>query len=240
MRITENAEEVFPLQMLEKITSITVKNFIKAGYIGPEDYQDFTQTLKMRYLSAKERIEGKFKSDSLPQTYMSSVIKNMMLEELRAGKKYKERSIEFQKAAIIKGDKDDSLSPENRTVIENEKKHLQKVFLTLGKDRAKVVMCCKMVWKIKVTDLEFRDYLQGRDSNGAEKYLDFDDKEQNQDIYQRLCMITNLVENKNNKPDAVRLWLSKKIEQVITRLNANRISKYDAETFGILLEETYY
>jgi hypothetical protein len=97
-----------------------------------------------------------------------------------------------------------------------------------------------MVWKIKVTDLEFRDYLQGRDSNGAEKYLDFDDKEQNQDIYQRLCMITNLVENKNNKPDAVRLWLSKKIEQVITRLNANRISKYDAETFGILLEETYY
>jgi hypothetical protein len=54
-------------------------------------------------------------------------------------------------------------------------------------------------------------------------------------------MITNLVENKENKSDAIRLWLNKKIEEkILPRLNSNHVSKYDMETFGILLEATYY
>ena len=238
--VKDTSGEKFPLEMLEKISSIIVKKFIKAGYITPDDYQDYNQTLKTRYLTNREKIEGKFKADSLPQTYMSSVLKNMMLEELRSGKKYKERSQEYEKAALLSGEKDRSLSPEERAVIENEKKHLQRVFLSLGKHRAKVLLGCKMIQRLKITDSEFEDYLDGRASNGAEKYLDFLPGEQNQDIYQKLCMITNLVEGKDNKPDAIRLWLGKKIEQIIMRLNSGSVSKYDAETFGILLEAAYY
>jgi hypothetical protein len=239
MKISETEKEVFPLSMLEKISSIIVKKFIKAGYIKPDDYQDFTQTLKTRYLSSRERIEGRFKADSLPQTYMSSVLKNMMLEELRVDKKYKERSMEYEKNAMRQGDRDTSLSPENRAVIENEKKHLHRVFLSLGKDRAKVLLGCKMIQRLEVTKQEFDDYLNGRPSNGAEKYLRVSKEDQNQDVYQKLCVIINLVENKNNKPDAFRLWLNKKTEQIIARLNAGKISRYDGETFGILLEAVY-
>jgi hypothetical protein len=239
MKIAETEKEIFPLSMLEKISSIIVKKFIKADYIRPEDYEDFVQTLKMRYLSNKEKIEGKFKADSLPQTYMSSVLKNMTLEELRSGKKYKERSAEYEKSVLRQGDKDTSLSPENRTVIENEKKHLQRVMLSLGKDRAKVLLGCKMVQRLSVTKQEFEDYLCGRPSNGAEEYLKVSPSDQNQDIYQKLCIITNAVEGKNNKPDAFRLWLNKKTEQIIARLNSGNVSRYDSETFGILLEAVY-
>ncbi|MBQ9213882.1 MAG: hypothetical protein IJ150_08090, partial [Bacteroidales bacterium] len=129
--------------------------------------------------------------------------------------------------------------PENQAVIENEKKHLQKVFLSLGKDRAKVLLGCKMIQRLKVTKEEFEDYLDGRPSKGSEKYLEVSNDDQNRDIYEKLCIIINLVEDKNNKPDAFRLWLNKKIEQIIARLNSNNISKYDNETFGILLEAVY-
>ncbi len=235
----ETKKDVFPLSMLEKISSIIVKKFIKAGYLTPEDYQDFSQTLKTRYLSNKEKIEGKFKADSLPQTYMSSVLKNMVLEELRTDKKYKERYMEYEKNMMRLGEKDSSISPENQAVIENEKKHLQKVFLSLGKDRAKVLLGCKMIQRLRVTKEEFEDYLDGRPSKGSEKYLEVSNEDQNRDVYEKLCIIINLVEAKNNKPDAFRLWLNKKIEQIIARLNANNISKYDNETFGILLEAVY-
>ena len=238
--VKDSADGVFPLEMLEKVSSIIVKKFIKAGYITPDDYQDFTQTLKMRYLSGREKIEGRFKADSLPQTYMSSVLKNMLLEELRSGKRYKERSKEYEKAALREGEKDRALSPEEKAVVENEKKHLQRVFLTLGRHRAKVLLGCKMVQRLPVTGEEFEDYLEGRPSNGAENYLKVLPTDQNQDIYQKLCMITNLVEQKDNKPDAIRLWLGKKIEQIIARLNSGRSSRYDTETFGILLEAAYY
>ena len=147
--------------------------------------------------------------------------------------------MEYEKNMMRLGEKDSSISPENQAVIENEKKHLQKVFLSLGKDRAKVLLGCKMIQRLRVTKEEFEDYLDGRPSKGSEKYLEVSNEDQNRDVYEKLCIIINLVEEKNNKPDAFRLWLNKKIEQIIARLNANNISKYDNETFGILLEAVY-
>ena len=241
MKVVDNSTEQFTLSMLDNISSIIVKKYIRCQYISPDDFDDYAQTLRTRYLANKEKIEGKFKGDSQPKTYMSAVLMNMMKEELRSSTKYKKRTAEFEKVAVKQGDEDNSISPENRTVIENEKKHLQRVFLTLGKERAKILMCCKMVFKIKVTDKDFEEYLDGRPSNGAENYLTFSEDDQSKDIYQKLCMITNLVENKENKSDAIRLWLNKKIEEKrLPRRNCNHVSKYDMETFGILLEATYY
>lgn len=240
MKIARDSESQFPLSMLETISSIIVKQYIGDRRIDPEDYDDFTQTLKTRYLASKDRIEAKFRGDSQPQTYMSAVLNNMLREEIRTYDRHKQRSDEFEKVAMQSGETDNSISPEDRAIIENEKKNLRRVFLTLGKNRAKVLLCCKMVFRLKVTDEDLDEYLNGRPSNGAEKFIEVSDSDQNQDIYQKLCQVTNLVEGKDNKSDAIRLWLSKQIDQIITRLNSNGISKYNLETFGILLEETYY
>ncbi|MCQ2250977.1 MAG: hypothetical protein MJZ66_07695 [Bacteroidales bacterium] len=229
----------FSTELLNKITSILVKRFISAGSLTPDDYDDMVQTLRTRYLAKKSHIESLYKGDAQPQTYMTSVLRMMLLEELRNMQKTKIATEDIDSEGYHLEKPDRSLSPEQQAIIDNEKQHLQRVMMTLGKDRAKILMCLKMQYRIPVSQLEWLDYLNGRQANGAEEYLKFGEQELNKDIFARLCNITNLVEGAQNKPDAIRIWLSTKIDQITKRMNATGKSKYDSETLGILMECMY-
>lgn len=229
----------FSTELLNKITSILVKRFISAGSISPDDYDDVTQNLRTRYLAKKSHIESLYKGDAQPQTYMTSVLRMMLLEELRNMQKSRLETETMDAEGYRLEKPDRSLSPEQKAIIDNEKQHLARVLMTMGKDRAKIIMGLKMQYRIRVTDDDWAQYLNGREANGAEQYLDFGDSEHNKDINARLCKITNLVEGAENKPDAIRIWLSSKLEQIIKRMNATGRSKYDSETLGILMEYMY-
>ena len=229
----------FSTELLNKITSIIVKKFIRSGGVAPEDYDDMTQTLRAKYLAKKEHIESLYKGEAQPQTYMSSVLRMMMLEVLRASQKSKVDTVDIEKATITEFDR--SPSPEQKAIIENEKNHFRRVMATMGKDRAKIMMCLKKINRLHVSDEDFCQYLDGRPDNGARQYLndESDVEAANKDIYARLCQITNLVEGSQNKPDAIRIWLGNKIDQIIKRMNTGSHSKYDNESLAILLELMY-
>ncbi len=229
----------FSTELLNKITSILVKRFISSGSIPPDDYDDVTQNLRARYLAKKSHIESLYKGDAQPQTYMTSVLRMMLLEELRQMQRNRIVTEDIDAEGYHLEKPDRALSPEQKAIIENEKNHLSRVMLTMGKDRAKILMGLKMQYRIRITGQDFADYLAGRPSNGAEQYLEFSEMEHNKDINQRLCNITNLVEGAQNKPDAIRIWLSTKLDQIIKRMNATGKSKYDPESIGILMECMY-
>lgn len=229
----------FSTELLNKITSILVKRFISSGSIPPDDYDDVTQNLRARYLAKKSHIESLYKGDAQPQTYMTSVLRMMLLEELRQMQRNRIVTEDIDAEGYHLEKPDRALSPEQKAIIENEKNHLSRVMLTMGKDRAKILMGLKMQYRIRITGQDFADYLSGRPSNGAEQYLEFSEMEHNKDINQRLCNITNLVEGAQNKPDAIRIWLSTKLDQIIKRMNATGKSKYDPESIGILMECMY-
>ncbi len=226
----------FSTELLNKITSIIVKKFIRSGGIAPEDYDDMTQTLRAKYLAKKEHIESLYKGEAQPQTYMSSVLRMMMLEVLRQNQKTVD-TVDIEKATITEADR--SLSPEQKAIIENEKVHFHRVMATMGKDRAKIMMCLKKINRLKVTDQDFDEYLDGRPDNGARQYIVDDSDLHNKDIYANLCAITNLVEGSQNKPDAIRIWLGNKTDQIIRRMNTGNHSKYDNESIAILMELIY-
>ena len=190
----------FSTELLNKITSIIVKKFIRSGGIAPEDYDDMTQTLRAKYLAKKEHIESLYKGEAQPQTYMSSVLRMMMLEVLRASKKSDVETVDIEKATITEFDR--SPSPEQKAIIENEKSHFRRVMATMGKDKAKIMMCLKKINRLQVTDEEFAEYLDGRPDNGTHQYLNApaDVEAANKDIYARLCQITNLVKARKTSP----------------------------------------
>lgn len=229
----------FSTELLNKITSILVKRFISSGSISPDDYDDVTQNLRARYLAKKSHIESLYKGDAQPQTYMTSVLRMMLLEELRQMQRGRIVTEDIDAGGYHLEKPDRSLSPEQKAIIDNEKVHLQRVLKTMGKDRAKVLMGLKMQYRIRVSADDWNQYLDGRPSNGAEQYLDFQETEHNKDINARLCSITNLVEGAKNKPDAIRIWLSTKLDQIIKRMNVSGKSKYDSESIGILMECMY-
>ena len=229
----------FSTELLNKITSIIVKKFIRSGGIDPDDYDDMTQTLRAKYLAKKEHIESLYKGEAQPQTYMSSVLRMMMLEVLRASQKQKVDTVDIEKATITEFDR--SPSPEQKAIIENEKSHFRRVMATMGKDRAKIMLCLKKINRLPVTPQDFDEYLDGRQDNGARQLLDLngDVDAHNKDIYANLCQITNLVEGSQNKPDAIRIWLGNKTDQIIKRMNSGNRSKYDNDSLAILLELMY-
>ena len=229
----------FSTELLNKITSIIVKKFIRSGGIDADDYDDMTQTLRAKYLAKKEHIESLYKGEAQPQTYMSSVLRMMMLEVLRQSQKAKLDTVDIEKATITEFDR--SPSPEQKAIIENEKSHFTRVMATMGKDRAKIMMCLKKINRLPVSAKDFDEYLDGRPDNGARKLIADSDgiDAPNKDIYACLCNITNLVEGSQNKPDAIRIWLGNKTEQIIKRMNSGSRSKYDNESLSILLELMY-
>jgi len=227
----------FSTELLNKITSIIVKKFIQSGGLDPDDYQDMTQTLRTRYLAKKSHIESLYKGNAQPQTYMSSVIRMMMLEELRNIKKTRIPTHDIEPAMITKAD--NALTPEQKAIIENEKIHFGRVMMTMGKDKAKIKLCLKMLYKITPTHDDLLEYADGRPTNGAEQLLDIDESMLNKDIYARMCSVTNAIEQCNNKPDAIRIWLSNRIDQIIRRMNSTNNSKYDNDSLGILVELIY-
>lgn len=235
---TMNIMNPFTTELLNKITSIIVKRFVRSGSVDSNNYEDMVQTLRMRYLAKKDHIESLYKGDAQPQTYMSSVLNMMMLEELRQkARQISTEDIEAQEIHIEKPDT--GLTPEQRAIIENEKSHLQRVLLTMGKDMAKILICLKMTYRIKVSDSDIEAYLQGRGPVQDADILNFAETEKNKDIYARLCQFFNAVEGSENKPDAIRIWLGTKVEQILKRMNSTGRSKYDNESLGILMELTY-
>lgn len=228
----------FTTELLSKISSIIVKRFVRSGSVEPDEYEDMVQTLRMRYLAKKDHIESLYKGDAQPQTYMSSVLSMMMLEELRAkNRQLQTEDIEAREIHIEKPDT--ALTPEQKAIINNEKSHLERVLMSMGKDKAKIIVCLKLIYRIKITAQDMERYLQGRQYSGQKDILDFTESEKNKDIYQRLCQFFNQVEKSDNKPDAVRIWLGTKTDQILKRMNSTGKSRYDQESLGILMEIAY-
>ncbi|PKP15534.1 MAG: hypothetical protein CVU06_16390 [Bacteroidetes bacterium HGW-Bacteroidetes-22] len=51
-----------------------------------------------------------------------------------------------------------------------------------------------------------------------------------------MALAVNLVENKNIKPDAVRMWFNKQMDILLHGLNGNKMACHTRETLVLLFE----
>ena len=229
---------VFTTRMVTTVTDIIVKKYIKAGYIAPDDFEDYKQTIIEKYITKRERIESLYDNRAKPETYISAVLYRMMLEILRAGSTKEKHFGEYENT-ILKNGEGHQVTPEERLIIENEKHYLEKVLASFGPETPKVTLLCKMFFRIKPTEKDLEAYLKKKPDNNIIKLTLIEGNELDKDIFDKLCIICNTAENKNNKPDAVRMYVGKTNGKIINRLNLNRQTNYNEESLAILFDMLY-
>ena len=235
---TKEKNTIFSTKMLTTIVSIVVKKYIKNGYLDASQYEDTKQTVLEKYFVKQERIESLYDSRAKPETYLSAVVYKMLLEILRSNGAKEKHAAQYQKA-VLKGGTQKELNPEEKFIIENEKRYLQKVLSTFADKMPKVILYCKMFFRIKPSAQDIKNYAKGNFDNKMLKLADINGEELDKEIFARLCEISNIAENKQNKPDAARMFLNKTLEAIIARINGNRKANYTEESLQVLFELIY-
>jgi len=229
---------VFSTDLLIKVTNIIVKKFVKNGSINFNDFDDVKQNIIEKYLIKKEKIESAYTGSAKPETYISAVVFRMALEIIRRDKnKLQQHSTYENNVKIYNREK--TINPEEELIIKNEKTYLERVLLTLGNDHIKAILFIKFYFRIMIENNDFKNYIPENKINEAEKILQYNDNIRDKEIYLKLCELHNLFEQKQIKPDAVRMYINKNIDKIINRLNNNGRTFYTKDTLSILFELLY-
>ena len=215
------------------IVKKVVNRYIATASIPGSEREDVEMTIIGKFTAMRSKIDKAFEGKSQLSTYYTAVINRMCCEVIRAQKKHWN---------MEKCNYDDvvNLAPFQLTSLEKhlhykmEVRRLANVLQLFDKDRAKIKLFIKYYFRLPLTTENLRDYSPGHVP--LLKQILNSNTERKSEIFEQLAMAVNVVENKNIKADAIRMWLNKKIDTVITRMNYQRCSSYCRESIELLFE----
>ena len=124
---------------------------------------------------------------------------------------------------------------EKALVISNELNRFQNVMLFFNSHQAKVNLLCKFYSYFPITHEEIKSYSLSKHQE-VEQILSRESNMQKGEVFERLAQVVNIVEYKDVKGDAVRMWVNKQLDSIIYRLNGNGIARHSAESVATMLE----
>ena len=226
----------FSIETVIKIADIIVKKFVKSKSIYASEFDDIKQAIIEKYLQKRETIEANFTQKSKPETYISAILFRMVLEVLRTERNKKQKYLEFENNfSILKKDK--VITPEEKLIILNEKEYLKRVLNTFGEEKTKITLFIKIYYQINVTKKEINNYSKNIDCKKILKNLGNSKNLKEKEIFLLLSKIQNKAENKQVKPDAIRMYVNNIIKKILYRLNGeNNRTFYTKKNLALLFE----
>ncbi len=233
--LKNNPKELIVLY--QSLIRFTVNYFVKSGYIKIDDFDDFVQYINEELLKRIEKIRKSYNETTLLKTYFSVIIKNICHDRLRKDRRNKLETI--PNIAEIK-------EPENITssiIIQQELNFLDKIFKAFHKNREKIILCFKSIFRIPLKKEDLSYYLDSSEQEieNLIETLKSTNLVSDTRIFELLTPIFNKKENKNNSPDSTRKWLDLKIKEFIKLINGDPPrANYSKETFQFLAEKYFY
>ncbi len=232
----QNTTDLISLEAIEELCSIIVNKFISRGVIPFNEKEDIKQSLLEKYLIKKEKIAKAYSGKAQPRTYYSAVLYKMTCELIRS-ELNNWKTIKSEVNEMLKYNKDNSLSPEQATIIHNEKDLLDKVLTTFGKERVKIELFLKVFYRVPVSNKDIKKCYKNHESDTTVELTENKPGVKDKELYSDLASLVNQYENKDVKPDAIRMYINKYINSILSRLNGKyQRANYSKETLGILFE----
>ncbi len=232
----EKDRQTFTASKLQKITDIVVKKFIQNGSLYYDDFEDVKQSVMVKYYSKQKTIEAAYSGAAKVETYLSAVVYRMVLEILRSKTSLARRKLEYEDhSKLINNNK--PLNPEEETIIKNEVVYLNRILLTLGKEKDKIFLFLKYYFKLKIKLIDLGTFVKSELRSKILEILKNTIPLKDKEIYEKLCEVQLIVEQKITKIDAIRMYINKNIDKIISLLNANERAFYTKETLRILFEK---
>lgn len=222
----------------QELITIIVNKFIGSGSINASNRDEFVQVVNERLLFSIDNIKKQYKGLSLVKTYFSTIIRNICLEEINKQKKHKHLDIE----TIYQYETDNVKLMEN-TYLNDEFDRLNKILIMYNKKAAKLEFCLKVLYRLKVRITDFTKYCLKFKPNKIKDLIEQVHPTKmipEFELFEILTPYINKCDRQTNKPDALRRWIKRKIEEIIVLMNGNPPrANYDNETLQILFEKFY-
>jgi len=226
----------FSIEMVIKIADIIVKKFVKNKSIHSSEFDEIKQIILEKYLQKKDKIEINFTQKSKPETYISAILFRMVLEVLRTEHNKKQRYLDFEDNIKI-FEKEKIINPEEKLIIQNEREYLKRVLNTFGKEQLKIVLFIKIYYQINITNIEINKYSRNITCRKVLNSLGDNKELKEKEIFLLLSKLQNIAENKEVKPDAIRMYVNNSIKKILERLNGqNNRTFYTKKTLALLFE----
>jgi len=213
-----------------------VKRYVNRGSIPRREEEDITMWVVEKFLVKKEKIVNSFKGQSLFSTYCISVLNRMCCEVIRKEVKHWDLSDnQHENFSSF-----DTVNSDDLLLIKEEIGLLNKIIMFLGTERYKTKLFFAYYYRLLILMEDISNYdINYIEHKLNEIFLSENNLSKGQ-IFYNLAEVHNRVENKEIKPDAVRMWLNKNRNIIINRLNRNTgKANYDTDSFQALFEYYY-
>lgn len=227
------------IQEVNGIAQHVVNGFVMRKAIPSREKEDVVQEVIRKYLEKEEKINGAYKGDANPKTYLTAIFYRMCCEIIRSGYKSWDQ-IKREDPGVKMMNFLTSTDTHNQFVISNEAEYLKKIFNMFDDEKARIILFLKFFFGLTVLKDDLKAYNPRFARLGLDKIVYNHKPGNNQQTFDLLARLVNKSENSGVKHDAVRIWLYKRMDQVISRLNGpmNR-ANYDRDTFRLLFEYVY-
>lgn len=220
------------------VIQIIVSKFIKRGFIHISEKDDFIQVINENLLIKIPKIQQQYDGSTLLKTYISVIVRNICLEEIRKQAKDQTSEIDDCDNKIIADERSDYL------VIVNQEINRLNVILRLFYDkRWKLEFCLKVIYRISLVIDDFLKYCTVCNSSKIKELINKINPPKEipeKDLYIEIQPFINKCDNKNNSSDAIRKWLKLQIDNVIDLINGKtNKSYYNRESIQILFEKYF-
>lgn len=236
---SKNLYEVYSVERVYTIGQRVVNKLRYRRAIPEREMEDILQELMRKYLEKQTKIIEGYKGNASPDTYLTAILYRMCCEIIRSEIKDWDQ-VNNDDPGYYLANIGARVSEEDKAIIDNEAEYLQKILLLFDDETYKIILFLKVLFGISVSVSDIKKYNKYYRRDQIDALLLNQTFEKNQEVYKVLEQVVNRSENKRIGGDAIRIWLNKRMDQMIDRLNGTiQRSKYDRKSLQILFEYTF-
>jgi DNA-directed RNA polymerase specialized sigma24 family protein len=229
----------FSVEQVYLVAKKVVGKMIARKALPHREREDTEQELMRKFLEKQSKIEKAFQGNANSETYLTAILYRMCCEVIRSDVKDWDH-VRSDDPSYFFSRQNQNSSVENKLVISNESAYLKKILLLFADESAKIVLFLKVLFGLTITESDLEDYNPDFRSRGIDEVLLGKQFKRNTDVYDALAEVVKLGEGSAVGGDAVRIWLNKRMDQTIKRLNGTmQRSNYDRKSFRILFDYTF-
>ncbi len=223
------------MDTIMELVSNVVMRYVSKSSIPKREKEDVEMAIIEKILKQQDKINASFQNRSNIKTYYIAVINRMCCEVIRNESKHWYSVSDLEIERVAERESLLGMKTDRPLIIKKEIKRLSNIMLFFNEDRYKILIFLKFLFDIPISENEVQKYCKGN-IKGVRPIFNRDESMSQADIYNVLAHITNRVEDKDVKGDAIRMWLNKNIELILKRLNDHDESNHCRESLKILLE----
>jgi len=213
----------------------TVERYVKRRAIPIREQQDVEMSVIEEFIKQKNQIVSTFKGRSQASTYCTAVINRMCCAIIRKEYHHWQASDFDFKQDVAEAYSPNEAGTDYRLLIKLELSRLQEAFDHFGQIAPDMEVLLMLHFELNPRRSIFVSW-SGLDDRHLEEWSMKVNTHKKTDRYKAIAALVSVIENKELKPDALRMRIYKYMDLLIDFLNRNDQSGHTRETLKLLFE----